>query len=174
MIPGPSDQPVQGLSVYWHFSLVQAKEGAFCLSRDHWIVNSHNWAFFFLFFFEAITNSVCLLIENRDYVPLFHLTFTWYIWVLCCGWCKRGSGWEGVVRVSQNHSLQFWLTFCIKWLDCFYFRHFRNDLGFRVAFETLLTLPFVIRGLRDFSVLWTPVLESYLWNQHCWGGTLFY
>lgn len=41
------------------------------------------------FFLERISSSVCFLIEKRDYVPSFHLTFT-----LCFSSvaCARGTG----------------------------------------------------------------------------------
>lgn len=42
-------------------------------------------------FFEEVTNSVCFLIENRDHVPLFHLTFTQRATVSYCGGCKKGG-----------------------------------------------------------------------------------
>lgn len=42
-------------------------------------------------FSEEVTDSVCFLIENRDYVPLFHLTVTQCATVSCCGGCKKGG-----------------------------------------------------------------------------------
>lgn len=64
------------------------------------------------FFLERISSSVCFLIEKRDYVPLFRLTFT-----LCfssVALARRGTGTarrrgEGSAEVHSGVRAEEWL-----------------------------------------------------------------
>lgn len=104
--------------------------------RGHWIINSQKWTFL-----KEISSSVCFVIENSDYVPLFHLTFP-----VCFSsmlWPMRGAGrqlWWEAPKV-QKRALQWRGSSCaltlwayqnritVLW-DTHQLSALRNDLSF--------------------------------------------
>lgn len=54
------------------------------------------------FFLKEISSSVCFVIENSDYVPLFHLAFPQCASVPCYGLCEKRRRRAAVVGSSQS------------------------------------------------------------------------